>query len=190
MTTSNQNKIFIVSAEISNTYPILDKLLEVNDEFQIASSFTTDSEFGNIPSSKYEYYISNDQLNLDYKNNALLCVDTDTITQNSIGIALDVWYNSNIIPMSIKAFNTIKESYYKDCLIVWIDNTINVKNCGYGQYKLQMIEIKYFMNNFDDYKKQMMYFNQNDDVDDIVKTIIEYVEGDNNKKTQLILENS
>lgn len=189
----NPNKIYIVSTDVESIIPLLDKLIEQNDEFQVASTFSTDNELADRSAERYQYYVSNDQLNLDYKNNALLYVDTDTITQNSVGIALDVYYNSNVIPMSVRAFNTIKENYYKDSLVIWIDRTINIKELGYAKYKLQMIEIKYFMNNFmkqEGSKDCLMYFNQNDSDEDIVSILIEYMEADDERKSELISENS
>lgn len=187
---TDSNKIFIISASLEKTYPLIEELTRMSDDLQVASTFTTDSDCSSSSAEAYQYYISNDQLDLDYKNNALLYVTSDTVLQTSTGIAIDTYYNSDIIPASIKAFNSIKEKFYEDSLIVWLDYPLGSKTMSVREYRLQMIEFKYFMNQYQNIKDHILYFNQNEKIEDVAKVILEYIEADDDRKKELIEENS
>ena len=88
-------KFFIVGETGINKEEIID-LLEMNNDseqmFKIAKIFTTDYDEAN---QKYWYYISNEDLNICYKNNAILFIKT--IINKSYGITLESFYDSNIL---------------------------------------------------------------------------------------------
>lgn len=182
------NKVYIVSPSDLVPLDVAIAMSELNDEFVIASTFDTDSEFS-MTSEKYKYYISNDQLDLDYKNNALLYVITNSITQNSYGIAIDEFYNSNIIPLSIKAFNTISPSLYEDSLIVWVDSKWDNMMKRIDK-ELLNIDIKYFMDITSHHKDQLLYFSSIEDKESIAKIVNDYIEGDEEQRREIVSENS
>ena len=183
--------IYIISNDKGKTLELSNIINNIDSNYSIASTFTTNNDSDEkYLSENYMYYISEDQLNLDFRNNALLYVITDSNTQESIGIAVDELYNNKLIPMTIKAFNTVNTKYINNCLIVWIDSIMNKLELSLIDYQLNMIETKYLMKNLDKYKDNMLYFNSKEDLNDCANIILEYMNGDENRRQQLLEENS
>lgn len=183
-----KEKIFIVGFDNDKMISICNKIVSLNNTITIANKFITDFEFTE-DSEPYKYYISEDQLNLDFKNNALLYVVTKRDDEISEGIAIDEYENSDIIFIDTKEFNDIKSEYIKDHLVVWLDSTINKKNMNYLKYQQVIIESNYFINFLKNHDSQI-YFAPNEKVDDIAKILLEYIFADSKNKKTIIEENS
>lgn len=183
-------KIFIISPNNTRPIEVCKEISKISDDIIIANTFITDSDYSEKSlSDEFKYYISNDQLNLDYKNNALLYVITDSIAENSYGIAIDEFYNSNIIPMSIKSFNTINPDLYKGCTIVWADSKYDRMMKAIDR-KILNIDIKYFNEISKTFDRNVIYFSTIESNIDIAKTIIDYMCADEEGKNIIINENS
>ena len=56
-----------------------------------------------------------------YKNNAIFSCITDA-DNNTTGITMDEYYNSNIIYLSVAELMNVPDHKLTNCLIVWIDS--------------------------------------------------------------------
>lgn len=176
-----REKIFIVCDNKDLSLDICKKIVSKNDEVSIIPTFSTDTEYYNEVSENYIYYLDTINVNLSYKNNALLYI----LTKNYIshGIILDDFYNNDIAFMNIEEYNNIPDVIFKkyDILTIWIDikhhNSINKK------YK---IELKYFNERINEFK--YMYFLSDDvNIDNIINN---YILGDEIEKENIIKDNS
>ena len=185
------NKIYIICIDKDKQLDVIHCLLERNKDFVVANQFTTAKEYADIDmSDKYLYYISEEQLNLDFKNNALLYVITDSDTQESNGIAIDEFYNSKIIPLSIKAFNLVKKENLENSLFVWFDTPMNKSDYSKIDYHVNMIEAKYLLNNINKIQDSFLYFSPKDDLKESIDIIMSFFNGDDKTRKQIIKENS
>lgn len=183
------SKIYIICINEDTALKAAKFLCEIDEDLSIANTFITDSAYSEVSmSDKYMYYISEDQLNLDYKNNALLYVSTDSDTQVSKGIALDEFYNTQIIPLSIKAFNTINKQFFKDEVIVWVDIKLNRHDYSPLDYKLNIIESNYLMKIIDSLNNRVLYFEPNEDIKESMQIVYNYYKGDENTKNSILNE--
>ena len=135
-------KFFIVGETGINKEEIID-LLEMNNDseqmFKIAKIFTTDYDEAN---QKYWYYISNEDLNICYKNNAILFIKT--IVNKSYGITLESFYDSNILFMDTENFNNISNKIFlgnDELVLVWLDT----KNHDKKNIKKEINETNYLI---------------------------------------------
>lgn len=185
-------KIYIISIDNEKVLEVTKSLSE-KKSYEIANTFNTDISIANLDlSDQYIYYVSEDQLSLDYKNNALLYVITNSQTQESVGIAIDEFYNTKIIPMPIKGFNIIKNDFLANSLVVWIDTNISKKSSDKLDYKLNLIESKYLFEKLDvleKYNGTSLYFTGKEKTEDIVRIVIDYLDGDDEKRKEILEEN-
>ena len=174
-------KTFIVCLDKDKALSIAKDIVKANDELSIMPTFTTDIKYKDITNENYIYYLDVNTVNLSYKNNVLLYIKTDKYI--STGITIDDFYNNDICVLTVEEFNIISEVIFKkhNILIVWVDT----KN-----YKLitnsDLIEINYF-NSFIS-STNYLYFLETED--EIHKTIIDYIDGDEEKRKQLLEENN
>ncbi|MCH5167505.1 MAG: hypothetical protein J1F35_06370 [Erysipelotrichales bacterium] len=184
------SKIYIICIDEDTALKAAKILSEIDDNLCIANTFITDSDYSDLCiSDRYMYYISEDQLNLDYKNNALLYVVTDGDTQVSKGIAIDEFYNSQIIPVSLKAFNTINKHHFENEIIVWIDIKINKTKFSLVDYKLNLIESNYLLKILDSLKNNTpLYFGPDEDLKEGMKIVYDYFKGDKETKNSILNE--
>lgn len=175
-----KEKIFIVCDDKDLSLDICKKIILKNDEVSIIPIFSTDTEYYDEISENYIYYLDTVNVNLSYKNNALLYILTNNYISH--GITLDDFYNNDIAFMNIEEYNNIPDVIFKkyDILTIWIDtkhhNSISKK------YK---IELKYFNERINEYK--YMYFLSDDtNIEDIINSYI--VASEENKKE--ILKNN
>lgn len=176
-----KEKIFIVCDDKDLSLDICKKIILKNDEVSIIPIFSTDTEYYNEISENYIYYLDTVNVNLSYKNNALLYILTNNYISH--GITLDDFYNNDIAFMNIEEYNNIPDVIFKkyDILTIWVDtkhhNSISKK------YK---IELKYFNERINEYK--YMYF-LNDDVN-IHNIINNYILANEIEKENIIKDNS
>lgn len=119
-------KIFIIGTSINaNLKDIARGLQAVNDDLSIAPIFTTDLKMRG-KTGEDTYYMSNEEVELSYKNNAFMWVRT--LNDYSIGVTMPDMYNSNIFVMSYADFNNmsnpvLQETDKEDLVICVIDET-------------------------------------------------------------------
>lgn len=168
------DKIFIVSIDNDKIENIKKRIASIDDTIKIASMFTTDSSY--IDS---ESYISNDELYLAYKNNAILC--TKTISNEvSIGYTKDEFDTSDIICMPYDLYCNMSQKQIKDILIVWIDNTVLHKDKNILNSAKEFIELTK--------NRNLLYFNSSDLDDLIISNMLNYVSGTKEEKERIKIE--
>jgi hypothetical protein len=172
-------KIIITGIQKVNKSKLALKLTELNDNLSIMPTFTTDENYEGIDEN-FHYKMDLNTIYLAYKNNALLYVNT--INNISKGITLDDYYNNDIGIIDINDLNMIpdKQLLEDNVLIVWIDSKFN-KN-------IDLYEIKYLQQRLTNYK--YLYFLENENIDDIANIILEYLNCDDDKRIELLENNS
>jgi hypothetical protein len=176
----NDIKIFIVCLNKDISLKIAKDILKEDDDLSIIPIFSTDQSFKDEINENYIYYLNSSIVNLSYKNNSLLYILTNNYI--SYGITLDDFYNNDIAFMNIEEYNNIPDVIFNkhNILTIWIDSkkhqSINNK---------VNIELKYFNERIKNIN--YMYFMEYDT--NIYDTIIEYIEGDENKRLELLKEN-
>ena len=129
-------KFLIIGENSINKNELLDILLQ-NKEFKIAKTFTTNKK---LIHDKYHYLMTNNELNICYKNNAILFVKT--ILSDSYGITLDSFYDNNIICMNTEDFNNISNKIFlsnNELIIIVLDT----KNHDISTIKKEIHESNY-----------------------------------------------
>lgn len=176
-------KIIITGAQPIDKFQIAKKLVDANDNLSVAPTFTTDKDYQNITTDNFMYYLSSDEVDLAFKNNVILYINT--VVNISYGITLDNFYNNDIFVMDIEGFNNISNHIIsgKDLLIVWVDTkhyddlSIRKKDLSEVKYleeRTQTIPYLYFLD---------------DTVEEIVNVINSYLEGDDEQKMLICQEN-
>ena len=176
-------KFLIVGENNINKIPLVEILSQYNNHFKISKIFTTNTEELN---DKYHYFISNEELNICYKNNAILFIKT--IVNHSYGITLDSFYENNIIFMNTEDFNNISNKIFlgnNELIIIWLDT----KNHDPLQIKKEIKESNYLLEKIETDNIKYMYF-LDKDYEDISKVIIDYFNGDEITRKDIIENNS
>lgn len=168
-------KFLIVGSNSINKKEIVDMLLINEDLFNIASIFTTE-QLDSYP--KYYYYLSQNELNICYKNNALLYVKTNEYI--SEGITLDSFYNNNIIFMNTEDFNNIPNKIFTlhdDLVIIWLDSTDHSKD----NIQKEIYETNYLLEKINNDNLTYLYFLDTDTIE-IMDVIVEYLKNPQKRK--------
>lgn len=176
---NNSNKIILVGNDSSKCVDSIASLVSHDENIKIARTFTTDISFKDMSSTNWRYYMDNDDLFLAFKNNALLCIDTDD-DQVSCGVTKEEAYDSIIIPMTYRMFNMASPRSIKGMTICWIDSTSAHRS------KKVMIDTSEFMQASKKYP--MLYFTDEDSVVTIGSTLYRYIKGDDNEREKILKE--
>lgn len=127
------------------------------------------------------------KLNLDfqevvmaYKNNAIFSCITDT-DNNTTGITMDEYYNSNVIYLSVAELMNVSDHKLTNCLIVWIDS--DKWACSSEDITIATNMEKIIHN------CEYLYFLKNE-LDVAVKTICRYIDSDKEERQNILEENS
>lgn len=123
-------KIIIVGADTDIATHVAKGLLKADDNMIIAPVFNTLLEMRNH-SGDILYYMSNEEVELSYKNNAFMWVLTKD--HYSLGVTKLDMYTSNIFTMSFPEFNNmanpiLDELKNDDFFIVVLDDSHTKKN--------------------------------------------------------------
>lgn len=170
-----QEKIIIVSIDNNKIEQFTTRLLSIDPTIHIADMFSTALSQKNVN----PHYIDNDELYLDYKNNALLC--TKTIAEDvSIGYTKEEYNKSDIIIMGYDLFCNIAPKVIKGVLVVWIDNPSANKDKETLMYSKEFMEL---MRN-----KPMLYFSSTDLDDYIITNMFNYISGTEEERKKILLE--
>jgi hypothetical protein len=174
-------KIYIIGHRNINTLPIGLLLQSANDSLSVSPSFTTNPD----KVDEYTYYLDKETVNISYKNNSIITIITDN--NESYGITYDDYYNNNVFCMTIADFNVIPDKMFisdeddnHDVLVVWVDSSKNVD-------RLDIIETEYLVERLDTIN--YLYF-CNESNETISNIIIQYIQGDDDTKNELLNEYS
>lgn len=115
-----------------------------------------------------------------YKNNAIFSCITD-IDNNTIGITMDEYYNSNIIYLSVAELINVPDHKLTNCLIVWIDS--DKLSCSTEDIFIASNMEKIIHN------CEYLYFLKNE-LDTAITTICRYIDGDIEERQNILKENS
>jgi len=173
-------KFLIVGENSIDKIPLVDILLKNEGLFKVAKIFTTNRDELN---HKYTTYISNQELNICHKNNAILFVKT--IISDSYGITYDEFDESNLIFMNTEDFNNISNKMFSsndELVIVWLDT----KNHDESRIKFEMRETEYMLDKINQDNIPYLYFLDMDLIEEM-DIICEYLTKP--EKREEILEN-
>ena len=175
-------KILLIGLQRIDKIELAKQLTSKNDDLSIASIFTTNVEYKDTEiNENFIYYMDTLTVNLSFKNNSFLYINT--IDYVSHGITIDDYYNNDIICMSIEEFNSISPKTFEhdELLIIWIDEKGKVSNN-------ELTEVKYFQDELSKYN--YMYF-LNEDMNDISDIILDYLScNDEQHRNELLNENN
>lgn len=179
-----KQKILIVGSRTIDKQIFADALLQALPDIRQARNFTSDLSYIDVVGNKLYYYTANEQIELDYRNNAIFSVYTTE--QVSIGITHQELLRKDIAVINIRDFNTISDfslNQYKP-LIIWIDlhNSDTIEN-----YRSDVSETKFLQDRIDNY--EYLYFLSNEDPKNVAELVSRYVNSDAETKKQIRLEN-
>ena len=164
-------KIIIVGTDINECISVAKAIQDMNDDLQIAPVFTTDFTMRGKTAEAY-YYMSHEEIELSYRNNAFMWVHTTPFVTN--GVTMSDMYTSNIFAMTYGDFNNISnpvfnELYNNDdnkCLILVLDNT-NVK-----KKEEDLLEAKGAYERI--YNNEYLYF-LNSTITEVAEYVLKYI---------------
>ena len=178
----------ISSALSRDKLTIAKALVERDDDLSIGSRFTNDNHYKNIVDDEYIYYLSTQDIDLTYKNNFVLFVNTDKYI--SSGISMDAFYNNEIFCMSLCEFNNISDSIFNnqsnDIIVIWLDTKDTKANDNLQE---DICETGYMMNRFEEAGLKYLYF-IDEDKEIIIDTIFEYLEADEECRKEILSDNN
>lgn len=176
-------KVFIVGAPNIDKMKLAIRLTQMDERLSLPYMFTSDISQQHLTKQNtetYTYYNDNDNINLDYKNNALLYIHADDYV--SEGVTLDEFYEHNVIPVDIDNFNGISEKILNSVepIIVWIDTK------AHGDLHI-VKETKFLMERLA--KRKCLYFlNENTTPEHICATVLSYLNARVEVRRQIIKE--
>jgi len=161
-------KFLIVGENSIDKKEIVNLLLTNEGMFKVAKYFSTNEEEAK---QDFYYYLSNQELHICYKNNAILFVKTALF--DSIGITLEEFYENNIIFMNTEDFNNISNRVFlsnNELIIVWLDT----KNHNHNDIKKEIKESSYLQEKIDTDNLKYLYFLDKPNIE-IMDVICEYL---------------
>ena len=175
-----EEKILIVTLRDENKFDLAKRLSELDDSLTISPIFSSDISLKDSYKENI-YYMSNDDVNLAFKNNALLYVMTDNYI--STGITVDDFYNNDIIVATIEEFNNIPDKFFEKYSIttIWLDS----RNHDKLKYD-HTAEAKYLMERISTLR--YMYF-LDESIYEVAYIIYNYIKSPIDKKQSIIYEN-
>lgn len=169
-------KIFILEQSfMTSANSLAEKLSKILNDFNGISKYVSTD-----PRSEYEK-LKNEDFILAVKNNVMLFVESNK-NEEFVGITLDDFYSSDIIPIKISEFNNIIDEYVKDNLIIWLDEKTNKQTL-----KKDISETTYLMERLNNLNLTYLYF-FGESEEDIVNIIQRYVTGTEEEKNEIEIE--
>lgn len=175
---NNQNKIIVITHDNDKLIETLAILSSKDENIVIANQFTTDINLKDIPSKEWKYFMSNNDLFLSFKNNALLSISTDD-NEISSGVTKEEAYAANIIPMSYSMLTMASPRILNGMTLCWIDST---KKRSKNMSKDTMEIMKTYK------KMPLLYFTDDDNSEYIANMLYKYLNSDNIDREKLIEE--
>lgn len=181
-------KIFITGPSNIDKLSIAKRLVEINDDLSIGSHFTNDIQYRDVTDDEYIYYLSTQDVDLTYKNNFVLFVNTDNYV--SSGITMDSYYNNDVFTMSMCEFNNISNVIFNnentDIITIWLDTVYDKNNEHFNE---DVVESKFFQERLNVDNIKFLYF-YNEDTDTVCNTIISYINGSEDERIKILDENN
>lgn len=146
-------------------------------DMSIAPTFTTDLLYDGR-ANKHVYFMSSEEVELSYKNDAFMWVRTyDDI---STGVVLHDMYDHDLFVMGCAEFNNISAPVFnsfinEDGMIVFLDSKKKHTEYSAAEAKFALERI---------YDAKYLYF-INDSIQSIEKTLTEYMHGDENVRLSI-----
>lgn len=175
-------KIFITGSKDIDKLSLAKKIVERDDDLSISQTFTNNEESKDSVGDDYMYYLDPKDIDLAYKNNAFLYIAAEDLLYH--GITLDSFYNEDIFCMNLSEFNNIPDYIfnYNDVLVIWLDTKLSKRNSK----DEDVMASKYIIEKLD--KINIMYF-LDEDYNDVIEIIMEYLMGDVETRQKLLDEN-
>lgn len=181
------NKIFITGSHSVDKLKIAKLLVQKDDSLSICKKFTSNPDYKGVISDNYIYFLESQEIDLAYKNNVLLYVNTENYI--SSGITIDNYYNDDIFVLDLRDFNNISNTVFQSTLneiiVIWIDSPITSNS---PEIKQDINETKYLLERLNSGVKYLYFLSETEDF--ITDTILEYLNGDEETKNKLLEENS
>lgn len=171
-------KVFIVGSENTDKLDIAKEIVAQYDDLNICKTFTSNHEYV----GSYMFSLDNEDIKLSWKNNVLLFLDYSN--DKILGITLDDFKESDIIPIATKHFNMIIDSIleHNEILILWVDSKSKHSN-------KELIEVKYLEERIETFSLPMIYF-IDESKEEIARITIDYILGDEVQRKEILEENS
>lgn len=179
-------KIFIIGNKNIDKLGIAKEIIKMNDTLSIANKFITDKAYDTIDNDSYVKYVNAADVNLAFKNNALLYITT--VNYISHGVTLDSFYNSDIFVMDFIDFNGITDKIFEtnEILVVWLDDKVTAYNNS-ADKKQDLQECKYVLDRLEN--TPYLYF-LNEKPEKISCIVNDYLNADEEEKAEILEENS
>ena len=180
-------KIIIIGPEVTDRMSVAKKMSELDDSYVIAPTFTSDLDMQDKVTDNFEYYLSLDDIQLAFKNNAFMFVNSSGT--DTVGITYADMCTSDVFVLSFEDFNNVSSRILDEInpVICWIDT----KKKGYDSYKKDLTESKYVIEKIDEREIVTLYFNEDtDDANSIAHTMLTYITGDEVIRAEILEENS
>lgn len=175
----NRNKIIVITTDNNQKSDLLAALSSYSEGLRIANTFSTDMNLIDSPIKEWKTYMSNDDLYLSYKNNALLCIQMDD-NQVSEGVTKEEAIVSNVIPMTFKMFLNTAPRTIKGISICWLDST------SHNRTREEVKDANEFMQSTKNYP--ILYFTDTDDIIYVASTIYRYLKGTEVEREKILKE--
>lgn len=162
-------KIIIIGTENSPSASVAKGLQKANDDLQIAPVFTTKLSMKG-KTCDGTYYMSNEETELSYKNNAFMWVRT--CDSYSTGVIMSDMYSSSLFVMDFGDFNNISNPVLNEvtkddeCVLVVLDVS------GYKKSKDELREAEAAFERI--YAHPYLYF-LDEKPQDIIDCILNYI---------------
>lgn len=151
-----QPKILFILPKSKKVTPLIEALEQINDDIVVSHRFTDNILFNN-ENIEGLYYLESNTISSAIKNNSILYVSYEN--DNIIGVTMDDFYNSDIVPLSINNFNDIStnllDKYIDDLVIVWYDTCNHSKG---KELNREIIESEFLMKKIETYHYKFLYF--------------------------------
>ena len=181
------DKIFITGPHNSDKMNLARKLIEYNDSLSIGERFTNDMDYKDKENEDYIYFLSTQSIDLTYKNNFMLFVNTNNFI--STGITMDNYYNSDVFVMEMDEFNNISNNVFKlestDIIVVWLDANYSKNNDFSGN---DIVEASFLEERLINDNIKYLYF-YGEDIDTISAIILRYLNSDPEERDKILNEN-
>ena len=180
-------KIIIIGPEVTSRMAVAKKIAELDDSYVVAPTFTSDLSMQDKITDDFVYYLSLDDIQLAFKNNAFMFVNSSG--DDTVGITYADMCTSDLFVLSFEDFNNVSTRMLDEIrpVICWIDT----KKKSYDAYKKDLTEAKYVIEKIDSREITTLYFNEDvDDVESIANTMLTYMTGDKVIRAEILEENS
>lgn len=177
-------KIIIIGPKHVNKMELAHALISVNDDLEVCPTYTTELKFKDKVTDEFFTYMSNEDINLGYKNNSFIYVTS--YDEYNKGILHSDLYNKDIFVLDFLDFNNISErmlNEFNNKLFIWLDTKCKIKDIE----DLEESRFSYERS----LKFPLLYF-LDENVEDIVKIVLKYIDTNTTEeeRNKIIEENS